>query len=305
MARAWAFVQLTRPMFLFGGALMYALGAAIAYAAGAAIDWGRYLLGQIMVTAIQAMTHYANEYFDFEGDCAIGASRTWFSGGSGVLPAGRLSRRVACRAAEVCAAIALAAIVAALRINPVVALIGGLALLGGWFYSAPPLRLVATGFGESSAALMVAFLVPLTALLMQSTAIDWAFLGATLPLIPLNLAMQLEFEFIDYEADREAGKRTLSVRLGRDRAIRLHHRLVGATFALSLLAFTAGWIDGRIAVCLLVAAPLAARQIAAAGRASGHRFRDNLLAAGGVGLFALASTATLTGVLSQNLFTMR
>ena len=33
----WSFIQLTRPLFLLGGALMYGLGAAIAYSAGASI----------------------------------------------------------------------------------------------------------------------------------------------------------------------------------------------------------------------------------------------------------------------------
>ncbi|HJW84932.1 MAG TPA: prenyltransferase, partial [Anaerolineae bacterium] len=84
----WSFIQLTRPLFLLGGALMYGLGAAIAYSAGASIDWGRYALGQVIVTSIQAMTQYANEYYDLEVDRAAGSNRTWFSGGSGVLPAG-------------------------------------------------------------------------------------------------------------------------------------------------------------------------------------------------------------------------
>ena len=39
------FVQLSRPLFLLGAALLYALGAGIARYLGAELDWGAYLLG--------------------------------------------------------------------------------------------------------------------------------------------------------------------------------------------------------------------------------------------------------------------
>src|SRR3990172_4356587 len=144
----WSFIQLTRPLFLIGGALLYGLGAAIAHSAGAPIDWGHYGLGQLIVTSIQMTTHYANEYFDLEADRAAGPNRTWFSGGSGVLPAGRLPPQLAFNAARFTASIAIALIANTLLIEPAASAIGVLALLGGWFYSAPPIRLAASGFGE-------------------------------------------------------------------------------------------------------------------------------------------------------------
>ena len=100
-----AFVRLTRPMFLFGGVILHALGMAIAASQGIVIDPGRAALGQILVTSIQVMAHYSNEYFDFEVDRLIGDKRTWFSGGSGVLPSGELDRTVARHAALGCAAV--------------------------------------------------------------------------------------------------------------------------------------------------------------------------------------------------------
>jgi 1,4-dihydroxy-2-naphthoate octaprenyltransferase len=98
LRKTWAFVKLTRPMFLGGAVLLYLLGAALAWAQGASPEWIRLLLGQLLVTAIQLTTHYANEYYDYDVDAAIGSARTPFSGGSGVLVSGQLDRAVALHA---------------------------------------------------------------------------------------------------------------------------------------------------------------------------------------------------------------
>src|SRR5512139_3915247 len=105
--KIWAFVKLTRPMFLGGAVLLYLLGAALAWTQGAAINWARLLLGQLLVTSIQLTTHYANEYYDYDVDAAIGSARTPFSGGSGVLVTGQLDRSVALHATHLCLVLAI------------------------------------------------------------------------------------------------------------------------------------------------------------------------------------------------------
>jgi len=93
--------RLSRPIFLVGGIVMYALGALVARYEGFTIGLPVYVLGQIAVTSTQLMGHYLNEYWDVEGD-RINPNRTFFTGGSGVLPAGEISRRTAFLAALVC-----------------------------------------------------------------------------------------------------------------------------------------------------------------------------------------------------------
>ena len=69
-------------------------------AAGAPFDAARFAWGQLVVTATQLMTHYANDYFDLEADRANRTPTRW-SGGSRVLPDGVLppGGRAAARAA--------------------------------------------------------------------------------------------------------------------------------------------------------------------------------------------------------------
>src|SRR5215207_916716 len=108
LSSAWrlaaAFVRLGRPVFLGGGFLLFGLGAVVAWAHGHPFDGRLYLLGQAAVTTFQLMTHYANDYFDYEADCANATPTRW-SGGSRVLPGGELPVVVA-----LVAAVALAAI---------------------------------------------------------------------------------------------------------------------------------------------------------------------------------------------------
>lgn len=293
----WSFIALSRPAFLLGGALLYALGAALAVAGGATLDWGRFALGQVIVSAIQLMTHYANEYYDRESDRLIGAQRTWFTGGSGVLPGGRLSPRVALYAARITAVLAGGAIAAALAVEPAMSAVGLLALLGGWFYSAPPIRLVASGFGEWTTAAIVAFLAPLSGVLMQRGPIDARLIGVSLPLVLIHVAMLLTFEFPDFEADRRAGKRTLAVRLGRRRAGQLHNALLALAFVAVWLAAAAGWIETRIAAWTLISAPLAAWQFVSIRRHTRtERHSGWLLVSGGLSLFAVTSAAMLAAL---------
>src|SRR6185436_18556198 len=101
-ARFRAFVRLGRPKFLLGGIALYSLGAVIAAYLGHGIDWTRFALGQLGITATQAMTHYSNDYFDLEVD-RVNYSPSHWSGGSGVLPSGALPRWVALAAAIVLA----------------------------------------------------------------------------------------------------------------------------------------------------------------------------------------------------------
>jgi 1,4-dihydroxy-2-naphthoate polyprenyltransferase len=221
-----AFIRLGRPLFLVGGFLLYALGALVAAHAGAPLHAGRYVAGQLAVTAFQLMTHYANDYFDFEADVANTTPTRW-SGGSRVLVGRHVPRWAALAAALVLAAIGLTtsiAIAARADAGPLV-LPGMLAmLLLAWEYSAPPLRLHSTGLGELDTAIVVTTLVPFAGYYLQLPALAGArvLLCAIAPLCALQFAMLLAIELPDAAGDRQVGKRTLVVRLGGYRGARLY-----------------------------------------------------------------------------------
>ncbi len=279
--KTWAFVKLTRPLFLGGAFLLYLLGAALAWSQGTVVDWGRLLLGQLLVTAIQLTTHYANEYYDVEGDAVIGAARTPFSGGSGILVSGQLDRAVALHAMYGCLVVAGVTLIACGLLSPLMWIIGLVALLGGYFYSAPPLKIEGSGWGELDTSILTAVLVPLTGYVMQANHFDPIVLAISAPWVPIYLAMILTFEFPDYPADKAIGKRTITVRIGLRRAAWLHNVLLIGGMAWMLIAAP----NNRL---LWLAVPLAVWQVAGVvwRRQSGWK-QFALLSGGAVTLAAL------------------
>jgi 1,4-dihydroxy-2-naphthoate octaprenyltransferase len=262
-----AFVRLGRPLFLGGGFVLYGLGAAIAAEQGAsvrgAVDWRRFVWGQIAITATQLMTHYCNDYWDYEADRANATPTRW-SGGSRVLPAGELPRVVALAAALALLVIAVAAtayLVARAGAAPGAAVLLAAAILLSWEYSAPPLRLHSTGWGELDVALVVSFLTPLIGFYVQAGRLAALPALAVLPLCCLQFAMLLAIEFPDAAGDAATGKRTLVVRFGGDWSARLYQIALVAAYALLMLAVAAG-LPPLAALCALAPSPIAAWQFA-------------------------------------------
>ena len=275
----FAFVRLTRPLFLFGGFAGVALGAAVATWSGLQLDVATYLWVQTLVTAFQLMVHYANDYFDRGGD-ALDARTAW-SGGSGVLLSGELQPRVALIAAIACAAIGLAVAVRfALAGNATAGALGVAIFVFAWFYSAPPLRLGARGLGEIDTALVVAVLVPAVAFAAFAGGVSFELVSATGPAALAMFAMMLAVELPDAGADLVAGKRTLVVRWGPSRT--WPRIAVISLVAVVTAAFGAFALKPVVALALV---PAAAVEIALFWSAS-HDPRPATIALGGVALYA-------------------
>ncbi len=216
MFKLWAFVKLSRPHFLLGGALMFAVGArAVGVRSPAA-----YILGQVMVSSAQLTAHYVNEYADVDADAGI-SSRTLFSGGSGVLSSGLLSPTVAFRAARVTSVVAIIAAAVIVEVSVAAALMGLAALAVSWTYSMPPTRLLQTGYGEFITSVVVTVFVPLVGGLSQSTVVPAELVWIMAALLPVHLAMMLCFELPDLVSDDKAGKTVLAVRLGEQTTRRI------------------------------------------------------------------------------------
>lgn len=275
-----AFIKLTRPLFLGGAVILYLLGAVLAVTHGATIDWVRLLLGQLLVTSIQLTTHYANEYYDYDVDALIGSARTPFSGGSGILVGGQLDRVVALHATRACLMVASITLIACGLITPLMWIIGLVALLGGYFYSAPPLKLEGSGWGELNTAILTGVLVPVTGYVMQMGRLDPIVLTICAPFVLIYLAMILTFEFPDYPADKAIGKKTITVRIGLKRAARLHNGLLIGGFV---------WMFAAVpsTPLLWLSMPLAVWQIAGVVWRSRSGWRYFALLSGGAVLLAV------------------
>jgi 1,4-dihydroxy-2-naphthoate octaprenyltransferase len=212
----YSFIRLGRPLFLLGGFVFHALGVSAALYQGFSINWAALIWGQVAITATQLMTHYSNDYFDLPADRA-NISVTRWSGGSRVLPAGLLPAWVALAGALAFAAIAISAVlVLGLFIQPSLwtFILPLLALLLAWEYSAPPLRLHSSGFGELTVALIVPVLTPLVGYTAQVSSPAGLILLAAFPLACFQVCMVISVNLPDAAGDRKVDKRTLVIRFG-------------------------------------------------------------------------------------------
>ncbi len=270
---------------------MYALGAGLAHYLGATIAWGAFLLGQLWVILIQLSVHYLNEYYDAEADQA-NQNRTILTGGSGAIGPEKLPRRIALMAALTSMAI-LASITVLLisytNPGPESLWIMVLAFLGAFFYSTPPVRLVATGYGEILVTFMIAFMLPTFAFLLQTGEVHRLLAMTGFPLAALMLAMLLAFELPDYANDLKFEKRTLMVRLGWQSGMSLHNVLILTSFLILLLARLFG-LPWFAMVAGLLSLPVGLFQIwQMRNIANGQKPNWNALTIGALALFALTA----------------
>ncbi|MHC1740929.1 MAG: prenyltransferase [Anaerolineaceae bacterium] len=291
--KVWNFIKLSRVQFLLGGFLLYALGAAAATRL-VNVNWTKYLLGQIVMTSIQLMAQYLNEYYDEEVDGLAKNNRTWFSGGSGVLAEGRIAPGTILTAARICFGIAILTGAVASYISIWMFPIIVVSFLGSWFYSSPPISLMSSGWGEFTTSVIVALMVPLAGNFMQGSFLSPELWLVCIPLCLIHAAMLVSFEVPDYTVDQSVGKKTIAVRLGLKGAAWVVDGLVATAFGIMVclsifLKFPAIWMT--------LALPLAIFQMVMIHRVikSPTRTKFAVLTAGGVGLFVIMSIIALVG----------
>ena len=212
--RAW--LKALRLQFYPMTWIAYSLGA-LGATGQSTVDTTLFWLGYACLFFIEAATVFTNEWFDYESDRR---NRFFgpFNGGSRVLVDGDISFRelrmgilLALGAAALCAGWLLETVPEAM---PAALLLAGVVTLG-LGYTAPPLKLAWRGLGELNVAFTHSVAVILCGYLFQggswSAAFPWLvgvpLLLAVLPAITLSGVP-------DWEADGQAGKRTLPVQLG-------------------------------------------------------------------------------------------
>jgi 1,4-dihydroxy-2-naphthoate octaprenyltransferase len=217
---AWA--QLSRLPFHSVGVLPFILGAVLAWRKAGVFRWDVFAWGTAGVVLVMLATYYAGEYWDAAEDALsalAGPSR--FSGGSQVVQRGLLPRHAPLWASLVSVLLALVVVVV-LQVGygtgPWTIPFALIGLLGGFFYSARPVRWVSSGLGELWIALNYGWLPVAVGAYLQAGEIHPLVHGLAVPIGLTIFNVILLNEFPDYPADLEAGKANVTVRLGPERA---------------------------------------------------------------------------------------
>ena len=132
--------------------------------------------------------------------------------------------------------------------------VGAASILAGVLYTGGPRPYGYEGLGELFVFGFFGIVAVTGSYYVQTADLSWLVLGLSVPVGLLAAAILVVNNIRDVDTDRRAGKRTLAVRLGRDRARRLFVLTVTLPFAI-VVALAA--IDARPELALaLLAAPL-------------------------------------------------
>ncbi len=244
------------------------LGTAIAWERTHGLNLWFFFLTLVAAACLHLGANIANDYFDYKSgadNVNEGFIRP-FSGGSRVIQEGLLSPGEVLAGSFVFFGIAVAiGFYLYLHLGWVIVVLGLIGAASGFFYTAPPVRLVSRGIGEIFIGLNFGILMTLGAFFVQTQALDWEPVFASLPVALLISLVLFINEFPDMEGDRAAGKYTAVVRLGRRRASAVYAGLMIVTYAVIVLFTFVGLVPWTQLYGLLTV-PIAAIAIRTARR---------------------------------------
>ncbi len=228
----------TRAPFFTASIVPIVLGTVVAWARTGTLYPGYFLLTLIAGVCIHAGVNMTNDYFDhtWGSDEVNQEFAAPYTGGSRLIQMGIVpARTILWQGLAFFAVSGLVGLFLAYTRGPWVLWLGLFGALTGYFYTAPPLRLVATGTGELFIALDFGVLMVLGAYYTQAQELSAEAAIASLPVAVLIAALLYINQFQDMKADQAVGKNQIVVRLGRRKAAIGYGLLMIATYSSLIL----------------------------------------------------------------------
>ena len=245
----------TRPQFLLLSAVLVFFGTSVAWYNGVFL-LAYALLAFLGLLLCHIAVNVLNDYFDYRSGIDQEATRTPFSGGSGILPASLLTpRQVLC--------FGLVSFLLAMPIGVYFVLTRGWLLLPLLVVGASCTllytpRLTRLRWPEWAPGLGLGALPVLGAYFVQTTSYTVSAVVASVPSFILVHNLLLLNEFPDTEADKKAGRKTLPIVMGKAKAGILFSALTLVAY-LWIVIWMALGIMPIFCVIALLTLPLAIR----------------------------------------------
>ncbi|MCL4436792.1 MAG: prenyltransferase [Thaumarchaeota archaeon] len=247
--RVWA--RAVRLKFLTASIVAVTNGIVIAFSQQHTVDIWFAAYTFVGVISLHASVDLLNDFFDYKSKIDLMTSRTPFSGGTGVLPEGLLQPKSVYRAGVTFLIIGVLMglylmLVRSWLIGPLVMFAG----LSTYFYST---KITKAGLGEvflivkGTAIVLGSYYVQTT-----SMAISPLYVGVVLGI--LSASVLYVNAFPDLEADRSGGRKSLTVRLGAEKASRFYPCFPIAVFTLIPVGVLLGLLP-ILALASVVALP--------------------------------------------------
>lgn len=214
------------------------VGTALAYSSANVFHPVLFILAILGMVSLHAGANIANDYFDHtSGNDWLNKNVTPFSGGSQLIQQDLLSPKSVLIGAWIALSIGImtGVIIFFLTKSLFILILGLTGLLGGYFYTASPVKLGYRGVGELVIGLLFGLLPVYGSYYLQTRTID------LVPLVPGILVAMLIFliilvnEFPDAPADAAVNKKTLVVLIGEKPALWCFRIVLIATFIIAVV----------------------------------------------------------------------
>ncbi len=273
-----------RPRTLPAAVAPVLVGTAAAVEATRDFRPGAFAAALVGSVFIQIGTNLANDY----SDAKRGADSVDRLGPVRVTAAGLVTPRRVLMATWIAFAVAVAAgSYLAVVAGPVILAVGAASILAGVLYTGGPRPYGYAGLGELFVFLFFGLVAVNGSYFVQLERLDWLPFAHSIPVGMLATAILVVNNLRDIDTDRRVGKRTLAVRLGRERTRGLYSALVAGAYVSLLVGLPAtggpGW--GTLA---LLSAVLAGRPLGAVRTRSDGPSLNAALAATGMLLAAFS-----------------
>lgn len=209
-----------RPWTLHGAVVPVALGGVYAYTHGSH-EWFLFFLALVGGVLLQSACNLLNTYGDFESglDTEENHSR------SPELVSGKLRSKDVLRAGMACLAVTACLGIIMIAMTGWGILVFGLAGLATAGLYTVGLKYKYFGLGLPSVFIAMGILMPMGTYYLMTGDVSYDLLWISLPNAMMITAVLNGNELRDFVSDRDAGVRTVSVRIGYDRAMFLYRAL--------------------------------------------------------------------------------
>jgi 1,4-dihydroxy-2-naphthoate octaprenyltransferase len=218
----------TRPKFFTASVAPVFVGSAMGYEATGVFEPAVFVLAVLAIMALHAGANMTNDYFDHvSGNDWAHKFPTAFSGGRRFIQKEILSAKATLAAALTAFAIGsvIGVVIVLLTGSIFIFLLGVVGLLGGYFYTATPVRLGYRCMGEFVIALLFGLLPVYGSYYLQTKSFDAVVLLPGCLVGTLIFLVILINEFGDAAADAAVNKRTLVVCFGVQISISVYRKL--------------------------------------------------------------------------------
>jgi len=233
------FFLASRPKFLVASAAPVLVGSAMGFAVAGTFNPTLFTLAVLAIMFLHAGANITNDYFDHTSrNDWLNQNPTPFSGGRRYIQQGILTPQATLLAAiaALTAGSAIGLVIVFLTGSIFILVLGLIGLLGGFFYTAPPVRLGYCCIGELAIAILFGLLPVYGSYFLQARRIDAIVLFPAALVGILIFLVILVNEFPDAAADAAADKRTLVVHFGVPAAVWIYRMALAASFVIALAA---------------------------------------------------------------------